>query len=99
MNVNIKSDNIVCKSSSGSSITIEGMALNFEAYASSGSEIDAADLLSNDVIAKSSSGSSIRVHPIVTLNAKASSGSTISYKNTPKSIEKKSSSGGSVSQE
>jgi hypothetical protein len=96
MNVNIKSDNIVCKSSSGSSITIEGMALNFEAYASSGSEIDAADLLSNDVIAKSSSGSSIRVHPIVSLNARASSGSDINYNNIPKSLEKKSSSGASI---
>jgi hypothetical protein len=33
------------------------------------------------------------------LNAKASSGSDISYKNSPKKIEKVESSGGSVSQE
>jgi hypothetical protein len=35
----------------GSSITIEGMALNIEATASSGSDIDAKDLLANEVSA------------------------------------------------
>ncbi|UQD56256.1 head GIN domain-containing protein [Flavobacterium sp. K5-23] len=96
INVQVNADNTICKSSSGSDIAIEGLALNFEATASSGSEIDASDFQVNDVIAKSSSGSSIKVNPIVSLNARASSGSTINYKNTPKSIEKKSSSGASI---
>ena len=96
INVNVKSDNIHSKSSSGSSITLEGMALNLEALASSGSSINAGSLLVNDIIAKSSSGSTIRVHPIVNLNANATSGSNISYKNQPQTIRKMVHSGGSV---
>ncbi|WP_413999169.1 head GIN domain-containing protein [Flavobacterium sp. W1B] len=97
INLNVKSDYINCKSSSGSTISIAGMALNLKATASSGSNIDGAHLLANDIEAKSSSGSTIRVHPIVKLNARASSGSSISYNTIPKSIEKRSSSGGSIS--
>tara|TARA_R110000868_G_scaffold145993_1_gene366593 strand:+ start:14867 stop:15607 length:741 start_codon:yes stop_codon:yes gene_type:complete len=96
INVKIESDNITSKSSSGSTISINGMALTLEAIASSGSTINANELLSNDVTAKSSSGSSIHVHPIVSLKAKASSGSSITYNNTPHSIEKNASSGGSI---
>jgi hypothetical protein len=83
----LRSDYIECKASSGSSITIKGMALNMEA-ASSGSDIDAKDLLANKVNAAGSSGATISVHPIVSLKAKASSGSNIDYNTTPKSIEK-----------
>ena len=96
INIKLKSDNIQCKSSSGSSITLEGLALNLEAISSSGSSINADSLLVNDVTAKSSSGSTISVHPIVSLNAKASSGSNISYENQPKTIRKLVHSGGSV---
>jgi hypothetical protein len=96
MNLNIESDNIECKASSGSSMTIEGMALNLETTASSASAIDASDLLANEVSAKASSGATINVHPIVRLKAKASSGSNIDYNTTPKSIEKRSSSGASI---
>jgi hypothetical protein len=93
INLNIESDYIECKASSGSSITIEGMALNMEATASSGSD---KDLLANEVNAVASSGATISVHPIVSLKAKASSGSNVDYNTTPKSIEKRSSSGGSI---
>ena len=96
MNLKVKSDYISCKSSSGSSIAIDGLALKLEATASSGSDIDAAGLLANEVEAKSSSGATIRVHPIVSLNARASSGSSINYNTIPKSIEKRSSSGASI---
>ena len=96
INIKLKSDNIRCKSSSGSSITLEGLALNLEAISSSGSSINADSLLVNDVTTKSSSGSTISVHPIVSLNAKASSGSNISYENQPKTIRKLVHSGGSV---
>jgi hypothetical protein len=99
INIKIKSDNITSKSSSGSTISMNGMALTLEAIASSGSRIDAFELLTNEVTAKSSSGSSIQVHPIVSLKATASSGSSISYNNTPHSIEKKSSSGASIDRE
>lgn len=99
INLKVKSDYIRCKSSSGSSLTIEGMALNLEVTASSGSTIDTAALLANEVIAKSSSGATIRVHPIVSLNAKASSGSDVSYNVQPKSIHKSVSSGGSINRQ
>lgn len=97
INIQIESENITSRSSSGSTISIEGLALTLEAIASSGSTINAKKLLANEVTAKSSSGSSIHIHPIVSLNAKASSGSSITYNNVPHSIEKKSSSGGSIS--
>lgn len=99
ISVNIESDNVKCESSSGSDIYLEGLALSLEAAASSGSEINAADLPANKVIAKASSGATIKVQPILSLKAKASSGSDITYVKTPKTIEKKESSGASISKE
>jgi hypothetical protein len=99
INVKIESDEVNCKSSSGSTITVKGLALHLDAVASSGSNIDGNKLLANEVTAKSSSGSSIQIHPIVNLKATASSGSSISYNNIPHSIQKKSSSGGSIDRE
>lgn len=92
----VEAENIQCESSSGSDIMIEGKALKLETSSSSGSDIDTKNLLANDVIANSSSGSSISVHPILSLNAKASSGGDIIYYNNPKEINKKTSSGGDV---
>jgi hypothetical protein len=65
------------------------MALNMEATASSGSDIDAKDLLANKVNAAGSSGATISVHPIVSLKAKASSGilTIILPQNQSKKIE------------
>jgi archaellin len=88
--LNIESDYIECKTV-GSSITIKGMALNMEATASSGSDIDAKDLLAK--VNAGSSGATIS-SSIVSLKAKASSGSNIDYNTTPKS--KRSSSGASI---
>jgi hypothetical protein len=96
IDITIESDNIFCKSSSGSTININGKALKLETKASSGSDIAAKNLLVNSVIANASSGSSIYVHPIVSLEAKASSGASIDYNIVPKSIQKKTSSGGSI---
>lgn len=96
MDVNIESDIINAKSSSGSSLKIKGLALQFEISASSGSTIDAEELLANEIFAESSSGASVSVHPIVSLKADASSGSSIHYNSAPKTIEKKSHSGGSI---
>ena len=98
MDLNIESDNISATSSSGSSINVQGKALKVQTRASSGASIDAGKLLANDVNADVSSGGTINVHPIVSLKAEASSGGHINYDITPKSIEKKSSSGGSISQ-
>lgn len=99
INLNIESDNIYCDSSSGSEIIISGKALKLDTSSSSGSSIHAEDLLVNEVIADASSGSSINIHPIVSLNAEASSGASVSYNNEPKTVQKRSSSGGSIGRE
>ncbi|KFF05091.1 head GIN domain-containing protein [Flavobacterium reichenbachii] len=98
MNVNIESDYISSDSGSGSSINIEGKALKIKTSASSGSSINAEKLFANEVHAEASSGGTVNVHPIVSLKAEASSGGSIHYDITPKSIERTSSSGGSISQ-
>lgn len=87
---------VSCESSSGSNIIVSGKTLKLETASSSGSEIEADKLAANEVFAQSSSGSSTRVKPIVKLNGKASSGSAIEYVQTPKSIVKEETSGGSV---
>jgi hypothetical protein len=94
--VSTEFETIESDSSSGSTTTISGKALNLEATASSGSIINATDLLANAVIADASSGGSIVVHPIVSLKADASSGSNINYTTVPKSIQKNSNSGATI---
>lgn len=98
MDLDIESDNISADSGSGSTISIKGKALRIKTSASSGSSINANKLFANDVDAEVSSGASTNVHPIVSLRAEANSGGSINYDITPKSIEKTSNSGGSISQ-
>lgn len=97
--ISIESDIITCNTSSGSSITINGKALKMKTTASSGSEINALKLLANEITADVSSGASINIHPIVSLTGQASSGGEIRYHIQPKTIQKKTSSGGSIRQE
>ncbi|TDW47269.1 putative autotransporter adhesin-like protein [Flavobacterium sp. 270] len=97
MNLNIESDNISCDSGSGSSINLEGKALKIKTSGSSGSSINAEKLFANEVHAEASSGATVNVHPIVSLKAEASSGGSINYDIEPKSIDRHSSSGGSIS--
>ena len=98
-NLSLEFDTIRCESSSGSTLTLKGKALKLKTDSSSGSEIDAKGLLVNDVVSESTSGSSTNIHPIVSLKGKASSGSSIDYDSTPKTVSKDESSGGSVSKE
>ena len=98
MDVNVESDNIVATASSGSVINAQGKALKFQTRASSGASIDAGKLLANEIDADASSGGSVQVHPILSLKAGASSGGSINYNSVPKTIEKNSSSGGSINQ-
>jgi len=97
INTTIEMDEIIAESRSGSTITLSGKTLKFNPSSSSGSELNAENLLANDVIAEASSGSSIAVHPLVSLNAKASSGANIDYTGIPKNISQEETSGGSVS--
>lgn len=99
INVNIESDNIELSSSSGSKLIARGKALKLKTDSSSGSKINAGDLLANEVKSDVSSGANTVITPIVSLDADASSGGTIRYTKTPKSITKDESSGGSVSEQ
>ncbi|MDN3676874.1 head GIN domain-containing protein [Flavobacterium paronense] len=98
-NLNLEYDAIKCESTSGSTLNVIGKALRLNTHSSSGSTIDAKELLVNEVVSESTSGSSTDVHPLVSLNAKASSGSSIDYDSSPKTVSKEESSGGSVSKE
>lgn len=98
MDLNLESDNVTVDSGSGSTINLKGKALRIRASASSGSSLNAHGLFANEVHAEVSSGGSINVHPIVSLKAEASSGGSINYDIAPKTIEKTSNSGGSISQ-
>lgn len=89
-------ENVSCETSSGSTVTISGKALQLQTNSSSGSDIDANELVTNEAFSKASSGSGTRVNPIVKLDAQASSGSTIEYVKIPKKLIKIESSGGSV---
>jgi hypothetical protein len=97
IDITIQAENAYCTSSSGSTINLKGKALKLQTQSSSGSDIDAEDLLANEINATSSSGSHTTIHPIVSLEASASSGGNINYVNVPKSVSKKESSGGSIS--
>ncbi len=95
--VDVEADNLTLETSSGSTINASGKALKLDTSASSGSTIDANKLLANDVHAQASSGSNTKVAAIVSLDAKASSGSSVRFSKSPKTITKDESSGGSVS--
>lgn len=99
INITVEADAIKVESSSGSSIEADGKALKLETASSSGSTIDAKNLMANEIIAKTESGSSTSIYPILKLEAKASSGSSISYHKSPKTLSKEENSGGSVSEE
>lgn len=99
INIEVEADAIKLETESGSSIEASGKALKLETSSSSGSTIDAKNLMTNEINANSESGSNTSVYPIVRLDAKASSGSSITYHKNPKTLSKKESSGGSVSEE
>lgn len=88
---------ISSEASSGASIDINGKTTSFSANASSGSSIDADKLETVDAYVKASSGASIDVNVTGKLTAKASSGGDIDFEGNPTSVNKDTSSGGSVS--
>ncbi len=90
-------EKVHAESTSGSDLTLSGKALKLESASSSGSQINADKLLANLINAQATSGSSSDVHPLVKIDAKASSGASIDYDGTPKEVKKEESSGGSVS--
>ncbi|WP_396208963.1 head GIN domain-containing protein [Flavobacterium sp.] len=94
----IEYEKVNCDASSGSRLTVSGKALFLETSSSSGSDIDAKQLAANEIVADASSGSFTKVKPIIKLKGTASSGSSISYYQVPKTLIKTESSGGSISE-
>lgn len=84
-------------SSSGSDLVLVGTANSYTASASSGSSTDSYKLKASDVNVRASSGADINVYATKSIEARASSGGDIDFKGNPKNINKKSSSGGSIS--
>ena len=97
--INVEADTISLETESAGYIKASGKALKLETASSSGSELDAKKLMANEVIAQSNSGSSTTVYPIVSLDASASTGSSIIYLKVPKSLKKESHSGGNVGEQ
>ena len=95
--VYVNADEIISSSSSGADIDIFGKTRSLSAKASSGSSIDADELEAVDAYAKATSGANIDVNISGILTAKANSGGDIDYEGNPKSVDKDTSSGGSVS--
>jgi hypothetical protein len=74
-----------------------GKSQMFSANSSSGSSINAKELKTVSARAKASSGANIDVNVTGKLTANASSGGDIDYEGSPETVDKNTSSGGSVS--
>ena len=86
------------KVSSGAVVKLSGTITNAAIEVSSGSSMNGADLEIVNVDAKGSSGAAASFGISGALKAKVSSGASIKYIGTPKQLDVKKSSGGSVSQ-
>ncbi len=86
---------VIAESSSGAEMTLSGRTRDLRAESSGGSTIQAKELMSENSYVTSSSGSSASVHASLTLEAKASSGSNITYRGGA-NVKKTVSSGGEV---
>lgn len=95
--IQVNAETVNTSSSSGADLRIKGTANYHNASASSGSSIRAYGLESKNVTVKVSSGADIDIHATQSLNAKASSGGDIDFRGNPKKVNKKKSSGGSIS--
>ena len=83
--------------SSGGAVTVSGRTRDVTTKASSGSNLNAADLKAENARANASSGASIKVSASVSIKADASSGATVRYTGGATDIKKNENSGGSVS--
>ncbi len=96
LDIETESDDLSMDASSGSNIKIHGKALKVSAQAASGGLIEAGGLMANDITTDASSGGNITVSPIVSLDAKASSGGVVHYTREPRTKSVAESSGGDV---
>lgn len=93
----VNTEDCKLRTSSGASIEAHGQSQALHVKSSSGSSCKARGLKSHFVSARASSGAHIDTYVKNKLEAKASSGGSITYVGSPKYINKDTSSGGSVS--
>ncbi len=96
MNLDVFAQDLTAKSSSGSQMKLSGKASSLKADASSGSELDAQELLVLNCNAEASSGAEITVNVKQQLESHVSSGGNINYYGDPVSVNKNKSHSGSV---
>ena len=85
------------KTSSGSDASVSGRCVAVRASSSSGSDLEARDLICQEGEADASSGSDISIHATTKVDARASSGADIDVYGGPTDVDSNKSSGGSVS--
>ncbi|MDX6746858.1 head GIN domain-containing protein [Polaribacter sp. PL03] len=97
INFKVDAESVATSATSGSDINISGVTINHASNATSGSSIDAYNLKSENVIVKATSGADINIYASEKMEANATSGGDIDFKGNPTIVNKKSTSGGSIS--
>jgi hypothetical protein len=95
--ISLDADSVKTSATSGAGIEVSGIANNHTASSTSGASIDAYELRSKNVTVRVTSGADINVFASESIDAKATSGGDIDFKGSPKNVNKKSNSGGSIS--
>lgn len=90
---------LVCDTSSGSSLTLKGTTKSIKVNSTSGSNLNAYDLEALSCDVDVSSGANVRLNVSDIFNGNASSGGGITYKGNPEVAKKSKSSGGSITNE
>jgi anti-sigma28 factor (negative regulator of flagellin synthesis) len=99
INLTVEANDVTCETGGASTIKINGKTDKLDTESSGSSTIDAKGLVANNVSSDASSASTTMVNPIEKFIANASSAAKILYVATPGSLDKKTSSGGTVAQE
>lgn len=92
----INANHVSLDATSSGDIEIKGTTKELEAKTSSTANIDAKELRAGHVTVEASSSSEVAVYPIMSLKATANSSADIYYYNQPETIDKDTSSAGSV---
>ena len=90
---------VFANASSGGELNLSGRTRDLKAESSSGSTINAKELLSENTTIQVSSGASANVYASLTLDATASSGGNVTYRGAAVTVKKSVSSGGEVVKE
>lgn len=99
INLTVDAKSLHCETSSAADLRVNGKAETLEIESSSSSEFDGRGLAVNKATVAASSAAEVYVNPTGELLAEASSSSEIYYISTPRSLSKKTSSGGSISKQ